>query len=189
MGNYKLALHHFETSTILKDSVLNERKRKNIAEILTRYETDKKAQKIEMLNQTNELNEKKIRIHLLILLLVVLFSISGALISMLIIRNKNLILKQMHLELKNYMCLLDEEAKVSNNLPMHETPIQILIERFELTQREAEIMQLIGQGLTNTELGENLFISANTIKYHIKNIYIKLDVSNRLQALKKTSIS
>lgn len=142
-----------------------------------------------MLNKTNELNEKKIRIHLLILVVVLLLSISGAIISMLIIHNKNLRMKQMQLELKNYMQLLDEEAKISNKLPMHETPIQSLMERFALTHREAEIMQLIGQGFTNTELGEQLFISANTIKYHIKNIYIKLDVSNRVQALKKTAIN
>lgn len=188
-GNYKQALFHFEASSILKDSVFNERKRKNIAEIFTRYETEKKIQKIELLNRTNELNEKKIRIHLLILVVVLLFSISGAAISMLIIHNKNLRLKQMHLELKNYMNLLDEDAKISNKLSLLETPIQNLMERFELTHREAEIMQLIGQGFTNTELGEKLFISANTIKYHIKNIYIKLDVCNRVQALKKTSIN
>ncbi|HHE40131.1 MAG TPA: LuxR family transcriptional regulator, partial [Candidatus Cloacimonetes bacterium] len=57
-----------------------------------------------------------------------------------------------------------------------------------LTQREAEIMELIETGIGNEEIAEKLFVSRNTIKFHIKNIFIKLDVRNRVQALHKMTM-
>ena len=52
-----------------------------------------------------------------------------------------------------------------------------------LTEREAEIMQCMEQGMNNAEIAEALFISLNTVKRHIQNIYRKLNVSNRAMAL------
>ena len=52
----------------------------------------------------------------------------------------------------------------------------------ELTEREAEILMLLGSGLSNKEIAKNVFVSENTVKYHLKNIYSKLRVSSRLQA-------
>jgi DNA-binding NarL/FixJ family response regulator len=49
-----------------------------------------------------------------------------------------------------------------------------------LTVREAEIACLVGDGLTNAEIGERLFISAGTAKTHIANIQAKLKVRNRV---------
>jgi LuxR family maltose regulon positive regulatory protein len=54
-----------------------------------------------------------------------------------------------------------------------------------LSERELEILKLIESGLSNQEIGEKLFISLNTIKTHIKNLYRKLDVQTRTQALSK----
>jgi DNA-binding NarL/FixJ family response regulator len=51
-----------------------------------------------------------------------------------------------------------------------------------LTPRELEILALIGSGATNDEIGEELFISPNTVKTHIYNIFKKINVHNRLQA-------
>lgn len=52
-----------------------------------------------------------------------------------------------------------------------------------LTEREAEIMVLIAQGLTNKAIQEKLFISNNTVRTHIKNLYGKLGVNDRTQAV------
>lgn len=52
-----------------------------------------------------------------------------------------------------------------------------------LTSREIEIMQCMEQGMNNAEIAETLFISLNTVKRHIQNIYSKLDVSNKTMAL------
>lgn len=53
----------------------------------------------------------------------------------------------------------------------------------ELTERESEILLLLGNGLSNKEIARNVFVSENTVKYHLKNIYSKLRVSSRLQAI------
>jgi len=59
--------------------------------------------------------------------------------------------------------------------------IEDLIE--PLTKREAQVMKLVQQGLTNKEIAEQLFISLNTLKVHIRNLYGKMGVENRTQAL------
>ena len=53
------------------------------------------------------------------------------------------------------------------------------------TPREKEILRGIYEGLTNQELARNQYVSANTIKTHVKNIYAKLAVHNRAEALIK----
>jgi DNA-binding NarL/FixJ family response regulator len=52
----------------------------------------------------------------------------------------------------------------------------------ELTPRELEVLELIGQGLTNQEIAEKLYIEVGTVKNHVHNILKKLDVSSREDA-------
>jgi two-component system NarL family response regulator len=52
-----------------------------------------------------------------------------------------------------------------------------------LTMREKEIMHLIAQGNTNKEIAEQLFISPNTVKNHVKSILSKLSLHSRTQAV------
>ncbi|MEO6489210.1 MAG: response regulator transcription factor [Ferruginibacter sp.] len=54
---------------------------------------------------------------------------------------------------------------------------------FDLTQRESEILQLLVYGLSYKEIGSKLMISSNTAKKHVINIYYKLHVNSRAQAL------
>ena len=51
-----------------------------------------------------------------------------------------------------------------------------------LSEREIEVLQLIAAGFTNPEISAKLFISLNTVKVHIRNIFGKLGVNNRMQA-------
>lgn len=51
------------------------------------------------------------------------------------------------------------------------------------TEREREILAFLANGVSNMEMGKKLFVSENTVKYHLKNIYSKLGVSSRLQAI------
>ncbi|UXP31567.1 LuxR C-terminal-related transcriptional regulator [Reichenbachiella agarivorans] len=57
-----------------------------------------------------------------------------------------------------------------------------LIKRYRFTLKEIEILQDIADGSTNKEIAEKHFISQNTVKYHIRNIFEKLDVNNRKEA-------
>jgi DNA-binding NarL/FixJ family response regulator len=52
----------------------------------------------------------------------------------------------------------------------------------ELTEREREILALIGTGLTNREIGEKIFLSEKTIKHYVTNILQKLQVRSRVEA-------
>lgn len=56
--------------------------------------------------------------------------------------------------------------------------------KYRLTQREYEILQLIGEGLRNHEISQKLFISENTTKKHIAHIFEKMTVNSRSQLLK-----
>ena len=51
-----------------------------------------------------------------------------------------------------------------------------------LTQREIEILSLVSMGATNDEIANKMFISTNTVKTHLYNIFKKINVPNRLQA-------
>ncbi|MET6219199.1 response regulator transcription factor [Klebsiella pneumoniae] len=55
----------------------------------------------------------------------------------------------------------------------------------ELSEREFQILQLIAEGQMNKEIARSLAISAETVKWHIKNIYAKLKVNSRTQAMSR----
>jgi two-component system, NarL family, response regulator DegU len=57
-----------------------------------------------------------------------------------------------------------------------------------LTDREIEIMHLVAKGCTNKQIAQKLFISEETVKKHLKNIFCKLKVSNRTGALRKAEM-
>jgi LuxR family maltose regulon positive regulatory protein len=54
-----------------------------------------------------------------------------------------------------------------------------------LSQRELEVLQLIAEGLSNREIGDRLYLALNTVKTHTRNIYSKLGVRSRTQAVSK----
>jgi DNA-binding NarL/FixJ family response regulator len=51
-----------------------------------------------------------------------------------------------------------------------------------LTVREEEVLELLGLGLSNAEIGKRLFISQSTVKVHVRHVLRKLEVKNRIQA-------
>jgi DNA-binding NarL/FixJ family response regulator len=52
----------------------------------------------------------------------------------------------------------------------------------DLTRRELEILQLVAEGHSNAQLARRLWVTEQTVKFHLSNIYRKLDVSNRTEA-------
>jgi ATP/maltotriose-dependent transcriptional regulator MalT len=53
----------------------------------------------------------------------------------------------------------------------------------ELTAREREILRLIASGLSNAEIGQELYISDTTVKTHVTHIFQKLNLRDRVQAV------
>ena len=60
-----------------------------------------------------------------------------------------------------------------------------LISQLELSKRELEVLSLMAQGLSNQEIAEKIFVSLSTVKTHNQNLFIKLDVKRRTQAIEK----
>ncbi len=57
------------------------------------------------------------------------------------------------------------------------------VERLGLSRRELEVLELMARGLSNTEIAAQLFVSLSTVKTHSANLFRKLDVQRRTQAI------
>ncbi len=79
--------------------------------------------------------------------------------------------KMLQLVQNNHVSLLQKQKPEKEKLP------------FNLTEREQEILKLLVQGLLYKEIGSRLEISVNTAKKHVLNIYSKLHVNSKAQAL------
>ena len=60
---------------------------------------------------------------------------------------------------------------------------QPVIKGDELTDREREVLALLVDGMSNQEIADRLFLSAGTVKFHLRNIYSKLGVDSRVAAV------
>ena len=65
--------------------------------------------------------------------------------------------------------------------PMAPTPVPV-DDTPGLTRRETEILKLVAEGHTNAQLAKMLWVTEQTVKFHLSNVYRKLDVANRTEA-------
>ncbi|MCJ2376194.1 LuxR C-terminal-related transcriptional regulator [Vibrio sp. ZSDZ34] len=91
---------------------------------------------------------------------------------------------------QGFNCILDGEMWMSRKLVFEY--IKLYRERqclktspsyTNLTKREQQIIKLLGDGASNTQIAEELFVSENTVKAHLHNTFKKIKVKNRVQAL------
>jgi DNA-binding NarL/FixJ family response regulator len=75
------------------------------------------------------------------------------------------------------------------NICMEQNPIAEVVrtDDYSLTSREREVLNLLAKGTSNKDISKNLFVSIETVKSHVKNIYKKLEVKNRVEAAQKYS--
>ncbi len=94
------------------------------------------------------------------------------------------------------MAALLREAAVRSASPNYVSQLQAAFGKVEaekpgtqqpliepLSEREIEVLQLVAQGLSNREIGERLFLALNTVKGHNRNIFGKLEVQRRTEAV------
>ena len=198
MGDYEKAYDHHRDYVKIKDSLFNLEKSTQIEELERKYSTDQKEKELEIEKAENarkdaELKEQDLRTKAIIVIFLLLSLVSALLFMFYRVRRraelkrsiqeKNLLLKEMELLRATLNMDLNQSAerqKVSIN--KDDINRNLLT---PLTEREMEVLDLICDGKTNKAIGEDLFVSVNTIKTHALSIYEKLDVNNRTQALKK----
>jgi DNA-binding CsgD family transcriptional regulator len=61
--------------------------------------------------------------------------------------------------------------------------VELVSTQYNLTPREKEVMEFVCKGYNNAEIADELFISQNTVKHHIYNLFRKLDVKNRVELI------
>jgi DNA-binding NarL/FixJ family response regulator len=59
------------------------------------------------------------------------------------------------------------------------------LNKLRISSRELEVLQLMAGGLSNQQIADRLFVSLNTIKTHTANLFLKLEVERRTQAIEK----
>ena len=192
-GQYLEAYKLQSEFILLKDSIQNSEITTEIAELNERYESEKKEKEILSLQYKNE---QQARLNWFII------SISIGLISVLFIllvifRNRKIKeSEKIKDRLKQNAKELDVlRQKIEKNITQHTLPHEFTLTHEEvnslltddLSDRELDVFMLLLEGHTNKLIGEKLFVSINTIKFHLHNIYVKLDVDNRIDAINTIS--
>lgn len=95
--------------------------------------------------------------------------------NMLIQSIKDAVMGKAPLDPKIAGTVLNQFSRMARNLDGEENPV--------LTEREREIILLMAKGTTNRLIAEELFISEKTVKNHVTNIFRKLDVADRTEAV------
>lgn len=75
------------------------------------------------------------------------------------------------------------EKQVLVRQPRTFTLNEAALQRLDLTNREYEVLKLMARGHSNSTIADQLFLSISTIKTHVSNLFIKMNVKNRYQAI------
>ncbi len=185
MGNPDQTLIQYEKHIALRDRINNNKSRENVMDLLAQYENEKKEQQILMLGQTNHIQKNKLRIQWILIGALVMLGMLIIVTTWLWIKQKNQRLRQKQIEIQQLL-LREKESNRLNEKKFTSKPFDNY-KKWGLTTRECEILYHMSNGCSNAKIAENLFISENTVKFHIKNIYIKLNVKSRMEAVMKCS--
>jgi LuxR family maltose regulon positive regulatory protein len=95
--------------------------------------------------------------------------------------------KQISQEIKRHIVLLLFEIRKSgvDIATISRSNRSDLVTAASITAREQELLRLVAEGLSNREISQRLSITVNTVKSHLRRIYLKLEVQSRAQAVMK----
>jgi len=183
--SYDLALANYKKSITLRDSINSQESKQNIASLEAVYENQIKDKHIKNLQYQANLQENQNMLQLIIISFLVLL-VSGLFVFYRLKRkNDLLVVNQMRNDIQEYIHRIENFESTQNQEDETDT-FNKNIEQFGLTERETDVLILISQGLRNEEIANKLFLSVSTIKTHTRNIFVKLDVRNRIEAVRKT---
>ncbi len=70
-------------------------------------------------------------------------------------------------------------------IPAPARPKPVVLEQLGITPRELEVLEWMARGLSNQEIAAQMFVSLNTVKTHASNVFAKLGVQRRTQAIQQ----
>ena len=188
-GDFKQAFILLQDYYKLKLEIAGVEQQKEIERLNANYNLQEKNNKIKVLELKQEVSAKRIKVWAIIgglfilslLILVYTFYIQK--------KHSQLLIKGMQRDISDYIKQLhDFEEELHEQELSHKDLFLQKVKQFDLTDREEEVLLYISQGLKNTEIAEKMFVSINTVKTHIKNIFVKLDVRNRIEAANKAKV-
>ncbi len=179
-SDYEKALDYSKKHWQLKDSLFNIEKVSTINELETKYQSAKKEQEIQAANVTIEKSRRFQLFLTIVIILVLAFSIIAYFLLRQRFRLKRELLSQ---EIDNLR--LQINALVGKRTDDIDIKMDDINQNLNdpLTEREFDILKLALSDKTNKEIAEDVFVSVNTVKFHLKNVYEKIGVSNRKEAL------
>lgn len=194
-GKYREAYHYHVKYEVLKDSLRSNEVTEQMNQLSARYESEKKLQEIQLLTTQNELNELELAQRKNVQYFLIAFTL--LLLGMLLFTFQYFRQKKSLNELRHQR-EIDQKVTAVNRLTdriselldqsrqLDLRPLAEINEMLEnqLSEKEHEILSCIAKGQTNKEIAKEQFISENTVKFHLKNIYSKLDVGNRRDAVR-----
>ena len=164
MGDYKNA---YETRVIVN-------------ELATKYDALNISGKLlilekDLINRRKD-SEIKYERKILILFIIITFILSALLITLFLLYHSNKKNKRLiKIDNENLRAELEKISKLNSE----SNKKHIDYNDFDLTPRQKQIIKLVGQGKSNKEIGSELYISENTVKYHLKIIYNILNIHDR----------
>ena len=187
---YRAFLKTREQQALL-DSIYDTDMAKTVKELESRFETEKKEKEIMLLAEQNKIkdlelaNRKQLQLFLTILMLVIVIA-SGILVHTLRQKSK---LREKTLQSEINELRAEIQALLVKQNKSFDRPLQELNLELEnpISDREYDVLQKIFTNKTNRQIADELYVSVNTIKTHLKNIYSKLGVSGRHEVLEKIS--
>ncbi len=170
----------------LKDSILRIENQESINQLEVKYKVKEKNNKITILELETNVKDKRILILIAALSIILIISLALFVLFRLYRKNKNLEIKQMRYDISDYISQIEEIKEDATSIT--EENLIDRLKKFDLSKKEEEVLILISKGFKNAEIADKMFISINTVKSHTKNIFVKLDVRNRIEAVNKTQI-
>lgn len=112
------------------------------------------------------------------LLILLILTLIALIISISLLRKSNIERKK----LINNCCYNHKKNWIPNQQICHNISKRNM-EDYNLSSRQMEIINLVKQEKKNKEIGAELYISENTVKYHLKTIYNTLEIKNRMDLM------
>ncbi len=179
-GQFKDGLKEYKLMTAYQDSIFNIQSENNIAAMQIKYDSEKKDEQIQQLHLKNQIQKSGIITQFLAIGLLVLGILFFFIYNRLRLKNKSLEIISMRHKIEIY---LQQIAQLENSDNLHEKG-----EDYGLSSRETEVLNHIAKGLKNQEIADTMFVSLSTVKTHTKNIFEKLEVRNRIEAVQKAQV-